>query len=184
MHFALVDQAQLVRVQVLDRVLDRHDVLARLGVDFVDDRRERRGFAGAGGAGHQHQTPLEVCDVGDHRGQTELVEAEDAKRNGAEGSAHRAPLHVDVGAEASQVLHAEGKVELVLFLELDLLLLGEHGVAELLGFDRRERRHFERHERAVDTQLWGRAGGDVEVRRALVDHGTQQLVQVDTRRFS
>jgi hypothetical protein len=39
---ALVHDAVLVLVQVLDRILDRDDVLALLGVDLVDDRRERR----------------------------------------------------------------------------------------------------------------------------------------------
>ena len=44
---ALVHDRELVRVQVLDRILDRDDVAALLGVDLVDDRRERRALAGA-----------------------------------------------------------------------------------------------------------------------------------------
>ncbi len=39
---ALVHQAVLVGVQVLDRIFDRHDVLMTLAVDLVDDRRQRR----------------------------------------------------------------------------------------------------------------------------------------------
>src|SRR5580658_4618521 len=41
-HLSLVDDGQLVRVQILDRVFDRDDVEPLLGVDLVDDRRERR----------------------------------------------------------------------------------------------------------------------------------------------
>ena len=44
---ALVDEAPLVLVDVLDRILDGDDVLAALGVDLVDHRRERRRLAAA-----------------------------------------------------------------------------------------------------------------------------------------
>ena len=73
-------------------------------------------------------------------GKPELVEREDLERNRAERARDGAALQEDVGAEARQVLHAEREVELLGLLELDLLLLGEHRVAELLGLDRRERR--------------------------------------------
>ena len=41
---ALVDDATLVTVQELDRVLDRKDVLRAVAIDLVDQRRERRRF--------------------------------------------------------------------------------------------------------------------------------------------
>ena len=47
-HFALVHQAVLVLVDVLDRILDRQDVLVPLGVDLVQHRRQRRRLAAAG----------------------------------------------------------------------------------------------------------------------------------------
>ena len=40
-QLALVDEALLVPVQELDRVLDRHDVLLTRAVDLVDHRRQR-----------------------------------------------------------------------------------------------------------------------------------------------
>jgi hypothetical protein len=46
---------ELVRVQVLDRVLDGDDVEALLGVDLVDDGRERRRLARARRPGHEHE---------------------------------------------------------------------------------------------------------------------------------
>ena len=54
-ELALVDDALLVRVQELDRVLDREDVLLARLVDLVDHRRERRGLARAGRAGDEHE---------------------------------------------------------------------------------------------------------------------------------
>ena len=50
-----------------------------------------------------------------------------------------AALHEDVGAEAREALDAEGEVELVFFLELVLLGVGEDAVAELLGVGGGER---------------------------------------------
>ena len=54
-QLALVDDALLVRVQELDRVLDREDVLVARLVDLVDDRGERRRLARAGRAGDEHE---------------------------------------------------------------------------------------------------------------------------------
>ena len=47
---ALVDDALLVAVEELDRVLDRHDVLLARLVDLVDHRRQRGRLARAGRA--------------------------------------------------------------------------------------------------------------------------------------
>ena len=68
-HLALVDQAALVLVEVLDRVLDREDVLVPLGVDLVDHRRERRRLAAAGRAGDEDQAARPLGQLGEHRRQ-------------------------------------------------------------------------------------------------------------------
>ena len=52
---ALVDDAALVVVEELDRILDRDDVVGAGAVDLVDDRRERRGLTRAGRAGDEHE---------------------------------------------------------------------------------------------------------------------------------
>ncbi len=49
-HLALVDQADLVPVQELDRVLDGHDVVAAGPVGQVDDRGQGGRLAGTGRA--------------------------------------------------------------------------------------------------------------------------------------
>jgi hypothetical protein len=55
---ALVDDAAVIGVQDLDRVLDRDDVLAARSVDVVDHRGERGRLARAGGAGHEHEPAM------------------------------------------------------------------------------------------------------------------------------
>jgi len=66
----------------------------------------------------------------------------------------------------------------VVLLELGLLGVGEHRVADLLGLHRRERGGLQRHQLAVDPQLGWAPGGDVEVGSVLLDHRLQQLVEV------
>src|SRR5262249_48538718 len=65
-----------------------------------------------------------------------------------------------------------------------LLRVGQDGVAQLLGVDGHEWIHFEGDELAVDAQLGGRPGGDVEVRRSLLEHHLEELVEVDLRHAS
>jgi hypothetical protein len=74
----------------------------------------------------------------------------------------------------------KGEVELVLLLELVLLGVGQDAVADALGIGRAERLDvLDRSERAVDPQLRGGAGGDVEIRGPLLDHLLEELVQTD-----
>ena len=74
---ALVDEAALVAVQELDRVLDREDVILALLVDQVDHRGERGRLARAGRAGHQHEAARLAGELGQHGRQPERLEAED-----------------------------------------------------------------------------------------------------------
>ena len=53
--FALVDEAVLVRVDVLDGIFNRQDVTVPLGVDLVEHRRQRRRLAAAGRTGDEHE---------------------------------------------------------------------------------------------------------------------------------
>ena len=64
----------LVRVQELDRVLDRHDVLGHRRVDVVDHRRERRRLARAGRAGEQDDAALLLGELADDGRQVELLD--------------------------------------------------------------------------------------------------------------
>ena len=55
---ALVDDARVVAVQDLDRVLDRDDVLLPRPVDVVDHRGERRRLSGARRARDEHEAAM------------------------------------------------------------------------------------------------------------------------------
>ena len=82
-HLALVHQAVLVLVDVLDRILDREDVIVALGVDLVDHRRQRRRLAAAGRAGDEHEAARPLGELGEHRRQAELAEDADLLRESA-----------------------------------------------------------------------------------------------------
>ena len=56
---ALIDDALVRRVDVLDRILQRDDVLVPRMIDLIEDRRQRRGLTGAGFTGDQHDALLQ-----------------------------------------------------------------------------------------------------------------------------
>ena len=62
---ALVHDAALRGVHVLDRVLDGEDVVAALLVEDAHQRREGRGLAAVGGPGDQHQALVVVGELGE-----------------------------------------------------------------------------------------------------------------------
>ena len=74
---AVRDHAALVRMHVLDRVLDRDDVAAGLVVAVADHRRQRGRLARAGAADHDHQAALRQHDFLEDRRQVELLEGRD-----------------------------------------------------------------------------------------------------------
>ena len=114
---ALVDDAAAVRVQDLDRVLDRDDVLPPGAVDVVDHRRERRRLARAGRAGDEHETAALLGEPGDAAREPELEEVRDLARDHAEGKRGRATLAKPVDPEARQGRVRVGDVEVAGVLE-------------------------------------------------------------------
>ena len=56
---ALIDDALVRRVDVLDRILQRDDVLVPRMIDLIEDRRQRRRLTGAGFTGDQHDALLQ-----------------------------------------------------------------------------------------------------------------------------
>jgi hypothetical protein len=66
-HLALVDQRLLVRVDELDRVLDRHDVGPPRPVDDVDQAGQGGRLPRAGRTGHEDETPVEGGERRDRR---------------------------------------------------------------------------------------------------------------------
>jgi hypothetical protein len=72
---ALGDDAVLVRVHELDRVLDGDDVTLAVLVAVADHRRQRGRLARAGAADHDHQPALGHRDVLQDRRQAEFLES-------------------------------------------------------------------------------------------------------------
>jgi hypothetical protein len=173
--FALVDQAALVLVDELDRVLDGEDVLVPLGVDLVDHRRQRRRLARAGGTGDQDQPARTLGQIGQHLRQAELAEALDDLGDDAVDGGDGAALVEHVAAEARDAADAERKVQLQRFLEPLLLQVGEDAVDQPLGLGRAERRQVERLEVPVDADLRRRVGRDVQIRSVVGDERLEQF---------
>src|SRR5436305_53213 len=74
--------------------------------------------------------------------------------------------------------------ELELFFEAMLLRVGQDRVGQLLGLGRRQRRHVERHELAVDPDLRRGVGRNVKIGTSALDHGLEKLMQGDGHLFS
>ena len=159
-QLALIDEALLVLVEVLDRVLDREDVLAALAVDLVDHGRERRGLAAAGGPGDEHEAARPIGQLGDHRRQPQVLEAAGSCRESAGRPPPPRPLLEDVAAEAREPLDAEREVELQFLFEALLLRVGEHAIGELLRLHGGEGRQVRR--RSLPSTRT--CGGDLVVR--------------------
>ena len=98
--FALVDRRLAVRMQKLDRVFDRDDVVMLAVVDVVDDRGERRGFADAGRTRDEHDAVAQLRDLREVRGQVQAFERRDFRRDHAHHDRICAALLKDVDAKA------------------------------------------------------------------------------------
>ena len=120
---ALVDDAALVVVQELDRVLDRDDVVGAGAVDLVDQRRERGRLTRARRAGHEHEAARLRGELVERGRQAELLERGDRRRDHPEGGREALALVVGVDTEAGEPADAVCEVELLVELEM-LLLLG------------------------------------------------------------
>ena len=129
---ALVDDAALVIVEELDRILDRDDVIGAAAVDLVDDRREGRRLTGAGRPGDEHETAGILGQLVEALGQAELLERLDHRRDRAERGREAAALIEGVDAEAGDAADAVGEVELPAELQV-LLLLGRRDAVDQLA---------------------------------------------------
>ena len=99
-QLTLVDDAPLVHVQELDRVLDGEDVLGARLVDQVDHRGERRGLARAGGARDEHEAARLLGQLLELSGQPEIAQRRHLLRDEPERGAERGALEVGVHPEA------------------------------------------------------------------------------------
>src|SRR3954451_11821627 len=178
-QLALVDDAALVAVQELDRVLDRHDVLVPRLVDLVDHRRERRRLARAGRPGDEHEAARLLDEVHEDRRQAERLERRDVLRDRAHDRADRRALEEGVDAEAGLAGHRVGEVDLPLLLELLALVVVEERVHDLAADLRGHRCVVQRAHPAADADHRRGARRQVEVRGAEIDGLEQHVREIE-----
>jgi hypothetical protein len=172
---ALVDQRALRLVHELDRVLEGEDVTRHGLVEVVDHRRERGRLAAAGRAGDEDEALLLVAQLAEDRRQPEILEARDLGGDGAEHGALAAVLHERVDAEAQLLVEREREVGLEAVLERAALAVVHDVEDEAVRLLRRQRRMVERHDLSVDAKARRLAGGEVHVRRLVLDGEAQEL---------
>ena len=117
----LLDEAPVMRVLVLDRVLDRDDVPGVALVDLLDEGGERRRLAGARGASDQHEAARQPRQ---RLGSGRKAQRGEARRPGGErpdGGRRAAPLAVEVDPEPAEPRDLVGTVG-----DLALLETGAH----------------------------------------------------------
>jgi hypothetical protein len=119
------------KLDELDRVLDRDDVLVARLVDLVDHRRERRRLARAGGAGDEHESTRAPRQLVHDGRQSELVDRDELAGNQAERGRDRAALEVRVDAEPRAAGDGVGEIELQIGLQPASLVGREDRVDEL-----------------------------------------------------
>src|SRR5690606_35316670 len=179
---ALVDDAALVPVHELDRVLDGQDVAALFTVDLVDHRGERRALPRAGRPGHEDEVARPFGELGHDGRQLQLFELLYAERDLPDRDGNAPALAVDDPAEARQLLNPEGEVELFLLLEALLLLLRQDRVGEQERVLRGQ--HVIDggvHDAAVDAKLRTLSRRQVQIARATADHLLEQGPEIDRR---
>ena len=129
---ALVDQAAVVAMEVLDRILDRDDLACHEMVQVVDHRGHGRGLARPRGTRDQEQAMVLLDQLAQDIGQPQRLERGDRHRHEAEGGAHRPTLAAEIDAVARRAGDAEGDVELQLAVELVAPHGLQHGLRQVL----------------------------------------------------
>src|SRR5688572_5292028 len=175
-HLALGDDAVLVVMDVLDRVLDGDDVPVAVLVAVADHRRERSGFPRARAAHHDDEAALGHDHVLEHRRQVQILELGYRRGDRPQHHADAPLLHEGAHAEAPDTARVDGEIALLGCLELLRLLVVHHGAGQLGGVLHVELLARHRRHLAVELDRRGKAGGDEEVRSLLGHHRLQEVV--------
>src|SRR5258705_5728817 len=134
--FPLHHDARLVLEEVLDGILEGHDVQLALLVHAVEHRGEGGRLPLPRRARDEDQPALEPGELEHARGQAELLDGGNLVRDAAEGGSHARPLPEDIDAETGEAGDAVREVTvetLAKRLLLDLRHDGEHEGLALLG---------------------------------------------------
>src|SRR4030095_11473009 len=110
-HFALGNDAALVRVHEFDRLFDRDDVPGEVDVNVVQQRRERGRLAGTSRARYQHQATTDVAELFDDRGNPELLQRGDLRRNETEDTPEALSLLQEIAAKPRVLIHLVSEIQ-------------------------------------------------------------------------
>src|SRR5215216_1822856 len=162
---ALVDDALLVVMQELNRVLNARDVLVSSLVDLVDHGGEGGRFAAPRRACNEDETARLLGKVLYGFRQPESADAHYLAGDGTESRAQSAPLEVDIDPEAGVVRQRVAEVELPLVLQALTLVAGEQIVDQVARRVGRQGRIIQRLDLAADPDHGWQAGRDMQVAR-------------------
>lgn len=172
--FALVDQALIILVEELDRVLDRDDMPRSMTVDIPDHRRQCCRFSTARRTGHQDHPSRFHRQLLNDRRKIQLVNRLDFEWDDPKDRAHHSPLLKQVGSKPPQSWNPIAEVQFpMLYKLLSLQLRGDetHRCFEVTLSKARSIPH--RDKPMVDSQnRWG-ADFQVEVGGASFDSQPQ-----------
>ena len=165
-HFALRDDAALVVMHELDRLLDRDDVPGEILVDVIDQRRQRRRFSGASRPGHEHKSAAQLAKFFHHRRNPELLERGDLCRDQTKDGAVAVRLFQKIAAKARCLIHLVGEIEIAAFVENFPILRTGDFAHHQHRFIARDRLRADRHDIAVPAHLGRLTFADVQIGRA------------------
>jgi hypothetical protein len=175
-HLSLIDDALLMSVKIFDRILNGNDVRASFVIDLVNHCGQRRRLSCSCRTRYQDQPFWFLNQFPGNGGDPQFREAHDIERDGTKGPGHCTPLHVNIAPESAQSFNAKRKIELIIFLELVTLGVGQDAVTESLCVGGREHRRVKISQFSIDPKLRGRSGGDVQIGCLLLNDGLQQFL--------
>ena len=112
-NLTLSDDAVLMVVDKLNRILDSDDVPERVFVAVIDKRGERSRFPRAGTADKNHKAAFFQRNILQDRRQVQTLKLGNFAGNCAEYQCRRAALYHRINAETAGIRQADGKVALV-----------------------------------------------------------------------
>src|SRR5215211_5127185 len=162
---ALVDDALLVFVQELNRVLHAHDVLVPSSIDLVDHGGEGGRFAASRRACNKDEPTRLLGKFLYGLWQPQLADTLYLAWDGTESRANSAPLEVDVDPEAGAARQRVTEAELPLVLQSLALVVREEVIDQVARRVGRQGRIIQRLDLAADPHHGRQTGRDVQVAR-------------------
>ena len=183
-HLALDDDARSVLEEILDGILQGHDVELSLVVHPVQQRGDGGGLALARRSRDEHETALELGQV-DHGGrQADLLGGRDLVGYAPEGRGHGAALLEDVDPEAREAGDAVGEVAVQPLREGLLLFLRHDGEDHCLALLGRQLLLVEGDELARDAEHGREPHLEVDVGGVPLDGHPEDFLELDQGRGS